>query len=67
MLRYIDQVIVGAESGPNRRPFDVAGAQDLYEQCKAAGVPFFYKQGSALRPGQEDDLPGIGKVKEWPE
>ena len=62
----VDWVIVGGESGPNRRPFDALWALDLYAQCKSAGVPFFYKQSGALRPGQEDELPGIGKVKEWP-
>ena len=65
-IRGLDWVICGAESGPHRRPFDVTWALDLYEQCKAAEVPFFYKQGSALRPGQEDALPGVGQVKEWP-
>jgi protein gp37 len=63
----IDWTIVGAESGPSRRPFDVAWAVDLYEQCKDAGVPFFFKQGSDLRPGQHAELPGIGKVQEWPQ
>ena len=48
------------------RPFDVTWALDLYEQCKEAQVPFFYKQGSALRPGQDDALPEVGQVKEWP-
>ena len=62
----LDWVVCGAESGPNRRPFDVAWAVDLYEQCRTAGVPFFYKQGSDLKPGQHDELPGIGEVKEWP-
>lgn len=62
----LDWVICGGESGPHRRPFDVAWAVSLYEQCKAAGVPFFYKQGNAMRPGQDDELPGIGQVKEWP-
>ena len=60
-------VICGAESGPNRRPFDVAWALDLYRQCEAAGVRFFYKQGSALRPGQDAILPGVGVVQQWPE
>ena len=65
-LRRPSWVIVGAESGPNRRPFDVAWAEVLYRECRAADIPFFFKQGSALRPGQDEDLPGIGKVKEWP-
>lgn len=59
-------IIAGAESGPHRRPFDVAWAVDLYEQCKDAGVAYFYKQGSALKPGQHDELPGLGVVHEWP-
>lgn len=62
----LNWVICGAESGPNRRPFDVDWAVGLYEQCREEGVPFFFKQSSALRPGQDDELPGIGSVKEWP-
>ena len=66
-LPRIDWVICGAESGPHRRPFDVTWALDLYEQCRTAQVPFFYKQGSALHPGQAAVLPGHGVVQEWPE
>ena len=60
-------VVCGGESGPHRRPFDVTWALDLYEQCRMAQVPFFYKQGSALHPGQNAVLPGHGVVQEWPE
>ncbi len=59
-------MICGAESGPQRRPFDVAWALDLYEQCKAAGTPYFGKQTSGLRPGVPLVLPGYGVVQEWP-
>jgi protein gp37 len=62
----IHWVICGAESGPNRRPFDVAWAVDLYEQCANSYVPFFGKQASALRPGVPLVLPGYGVVQEWP-
>lgn len=62
----LDWVIAGGESGPHRRPFDAAWAVALYEQCREAGIPFFYKQGSSLRPGLDDELPGYGRVKEWP-
>lgn len=58
-------VIAGGESGPRRRPFDVAWAEDLYEQCKAAGVPFFGKQNSGLRPGVPLLIHGQ-EVKQWP-
>jgi protein gp37 len=55
---FVNWVIVGGESGPKRRPFDVDWARSLRDQCAAAGVPFFYKQGSALRPGLDDVLDG---------
>lgn len=61
----IGVVVCGAESGPYRRPFDVPWAEDLYDQCKAAGVPYWGKQASGLRPG----VPLLihGKViQEWP-
>jgi protein gp37 len=59
-------VICGAESGPNRRPFDVAWAVDLYEQCKDEGVPFFGKQDSDLRPGKPLLL-CENEVHQWPD
>jgi len=62
----INWVIIGGETGPNRRPFKVEWALDIYQQCKAAGVPFFGKQDSGARPGVPLVLPGIGEVKEWP-
>lgn len=43
-LDYIDWVIVGGESGPGARPFDVGWARDLVGQCNAAGAAVFVKQ-----------------------
>ena len=63
----VDWVICGAESGPNRRPFDVQWAVDLYEQCREAGVPFFGKQDSDMRPGKPLVLGDYGVVQKWPE
>jgi len=40
----LDWVIVGGESGPGARPFDLAWGRSIVEQCKAAGVPVFVKQ-----------------------
>lgn len=40
----INWVIVGGESGPKARPFDLAWARDIVAQCKVAGVPVFVKQ-----------------------
>jgi protein gp37 len=42
--RGVDWVIVGGESGPHARPFNLAWAESLRDQCKAAGVAFFMKQ-----------------------
>ena len=43
-LSGIHWVIVGGESGPAARPLDPAWARDLRDQCRRAGVPFFFKQ-----------------------
>lgn len=51
---HIDWIIVGGESGPGARPFDLAWARSVVAQGKAAGVPVFVKQMGA-RP--ELDLP----------
>ena len=40
----LDWVIVGGESGPGARPFDLAWARSILSQCRAAGVPVFVKQ-----------------------
>ena len=40
----IDQVIVGDESGPKRRPCQVGWVRDIRDQCVQAGIPFFLKQ-----------------------
>jgi len=66
-IESLDWVVCGGESGPNRRPFDKRWALQLLDQSRAAGTPFFFKQGSHVHPGRDDELPGIGAVKEWPE
>ncbi len=40
----IDWVIVGGESGPKARPMHPDWARSLRDQCRAAGVAFFFKQ-----------------------
>ena len=40
----IHWVIVGGESGPGARPFDLAWARSIVGQCEEAGVPCFVKQ-----------------------
>lgn len=55
--RGLDWIIVGGESGPKARPFDVAWARSVIEQCKAAGVPVFVKQLGARPIAYADPLP----------
>jgi len=40
----IDWVIVGGESGPGARPMHPDWVRSLRDQCREAGVPFFFKQ-----------------------
>ena len=76
----IDWLICGGESGLGARPFDIAWARSVRDQCKAAGVPFFMKQlgakpvlsreaDGAFVPDYEyifEDRKG-GAMEEWPE
>lgn len=40
----LDWVIVGAETGPHRRPCDTQWIADIVEQCAEANVPVYVKQ-----------------------
>lgn len=42
----IDQVIVGAETGPKKRHMDLDWARSIRNQCITADVPFFFKRDS---------------------
>jgi len=54
----LDWLVIGGESGPGARPFDLAWARSTVAQCKAAGVSVFVKQLGA-RPF---DLAGDGML-----
>jgi protein gp37 len=41
---YLKWVIAGGESGPGARPAHPDWARGLRDQCRAAGVPYFFKQ-----------------------
>lgn len=63
-------VIQGGESGPGARPFTLAWARSLRDQCKAAQVPYFFKQAGARpvangMPLRLTDRKG-GDPTEWP-
>lgn len=53
-LKRINWVVCGGESGHGSRPMHPEWARGLRDQCKEAGVPFFFKQWgdwSAVEPG----------------
>lgn len=65
-LEGIHWVIVGGESGHGARPIEKEWVLSIRDQCKAAGVPFFFKQWGGVRKrkaGREldgmtlDDMP----------
>lgn len=47
-LESIHWVIVGGESGPRSRPLRECWVVDIRDQCKAAKVPFFFKQWGGI-------------------
>jgi protein gp37 len=72
-LEGIDWVIVGGESGPRRRPLDPAWVRQIRDQCRAAGVPFFFKQwgGTTSKAGGRvlddrlwDEMPADPRTRE---
>jgi protein gp37 len=65
-LDGIHWVIVGGESGPRARPMDPVWVEQIRDDCRAAGVAFFFKQWGGRTPkahGREldgrtwDDMP----------
>jgi protein gp37 len=72
--------VVGGESGPDARPFEIQWARSIIAQCKAAGIACFMKQvGSqpyfgmfgrvAIRDrkgGDQAEWPEYLRVREYP-
>lgn len=78
-LEGIGWAIVGGESGPHGRPFDLASARDLRDECRQRGIACFVKQlgrrpvenGHALKlrdphGGDWSEWPGDLRVREMP-
>lgn len=64
----IDWVIVGGESGPGCRPFEVEWARSLLSECDEIGVSFFMKQlgGHPKKFDLLEELPEDLRVREFP-
>ena len=58
----LDWAIVGGETGPGARPMNPDWARSIADQCRAAGVPFFFKKMGGNRPTPPDLM-----IREFPE
>lgn len=65
-LKDIDWVIAGGESGPGNRPVAASWIRVIRDECRAAGVPFFFKQWSGLKPLSGGNLLDGRTWKEMP-
>lgn len=48
-LTRIDWVIVGGESGPGARKMELKWVENIQNQCRRSGVPFFFKQWGGVQ------------------
>jgi protein gp37 len=58
----VNWVIAGGESGPGARPSNPDWYRRLRDDCKAANVPFFFKQWGEYAPADVTDSTTIGNV-----
>jgi hypothetical protein len=66
MEAWPNWIIVGGESGPGARPFEVAWARSIVRQCEAASVACFVKQlGSNVVTRNDDGFEG-DTPRSWP-
>jgi protein gp37 len=68
-IALYDWVILGGESGPHCRPFDLDSARLVRDACAATGTPFFLKQlgGSPNKRSHELAVLDGNRHEEFPE
>lgn len=62
----LDWVIVGGESGGERRPMDLEWFEVIVRSCLALEVAVFTKQDNAFKPDQRGRIPDELWVREFP-
>ncbi len=62
----LDWIIVGGESGKGFRPMELDWARDIRDQCRTAGVAFFFKQSAARKSETGIELDGE-IIREFPD
>lgn len=58
----IDWVIVGGETGPGARPMKPEWARSVRDQCREAGIPYFFKSWGEWYPNDER-CPGFAEME----
>lgn len=66
----LDWIIAGGETGPGARPCDTAWLRSAHDQCKNAGVPFFFKawgdSSMYIRNAKNSGPRRVAECREWP-
>lgn len=57
----LDWIVVGGESGPKKRPFNVDWARYVRDYCKVQGIKFFMKQIDKVQ-----EIPSTLMIREYP-
>lgn len=63
----VDWVIVGGESGANRRPMELAWLERIVTQCRITTTAVFVKQDGAFKSDQRGRITDEFWVREFPE
>lgn len=75
VLRDLDWIIVGGESGRGARPLDESWVRDIKDDCEAMSIPLFVKQMGSVwaqahslrgKADSLEDLPADLRVREFP-
>ncbi|MDC4224078.1 MAG: phage Gp37/Gp68 family protein [Candidatus Manganitrophus sp.] len=66
-LMHIHWVIVGGESGPGARPMEPSWVYEILRQCRAANVPFFFKQWGGVRKSRTGRVLNGRTYDEYPD
>lgn len=66
-LSHIHWVIVGGESGPGARPMEPSWVHEILHQCRAANVPFFFKQWGGVRKSRTGRVLNGRTYDEYPD
>jgi protein gp37 len=68
LIKTVDWVICGGESGPHARPMNVAWARLLRDECRDTKTAFFMKQlgGFPNKRHEMEDFPEDLRIREFP-